>query len=87
MKFLFANYGEKGSLEAMKIIAKLREKGISAELYPESAKLKKQFSYAEKKGIVNMVFYAEQEIAEGKITIKNQENGEQKTISIEEFLG
>ena len=86
VKFLFANYGEKESLEAMKIIAKLREKGISAELYPEDAKLKKQFAYAEKKGIVNMVFYAEQEISEGKITIKNQENGEQKTISIDEFL-
>lgn len=86
VQFLFANYGEKESLEAMKIIAKLREKGISAELYPEDAKLKKQFSYAEKKGIINMVFYAEQEISEGKITIKNQQNGEQKTISIEEFL-
>lgn len=86
VKFLFANYGEKESLEAMKIIAKLREKGVSAELYPESAKLKKQFSYADKKGIVNMVFYAEQEIAEEKITIKNQENGEQKTLSVEEFL-
>lgn len=86
VKYLFTNYGEKESLEAMKIIAKLREKGISAELYPEAAKLKKQFSYAEKKGIVNMVFYGEQEISDGKISIKNQGNGEQEILSVEKFL-
>ena len=86
VKYLFANYGEKESLEALKIIAKLRDNNISAELYPESSKLKKQFTYAEKKRIPNLVFFGEQEIAEHKITIKNLETGEQKTISIEEFL-
>lgn len=84
--YLFANYGEKESLEAQKVITKLRQNGISAELYPESAKLKKQFSYAEKKGIKNIGFLGEQEIKEGNITIKNLEKGEQITISINEFL-
>ena len=86
VQYLFANYGENESLAAMKIIGKLRAIAISAELYPESAKLKKQFTYAEKKGIPNLVFYGEQEISGGNITVKNLESGEQKTISIEEFL-
>ena len=68
------------------LIQKIREKGISAELYPESAKLKKQFTYAEKKGIPNLVFFGEQEISEGNITVKNLENSEQKTWSIDDFL-
>lgn len=87
VSYLFANYGEKESFAAMKIIAQLRAKGISAELYPESAKLKKQFTYAEKKGISNLVFYGEQEISEGKITIKDLKTGEQIIQTTEEFLG
>jgi histidyl-tRNA synthetase len=55
-------------------------------LYPESSKLKKQFTYAEKKGIENLVFLGEQEIKDQTITFKNLENGEQKTVKIEEFL-
>jgi histidyl-tRNA synthetase len=86
VEFLFANYGEKESLAAMKIIAQLHQKGISAELYPESAKLKKQFVYAEKKGIPNLVFYGEQEISDGNVTIKNLETGEQVTKLVDEFL-
>ena len=86
IEYLFANYGEKEAAQAMKVLAKLREKGIAAEIYPESAKLKKQFAYAEKKGIENLIFLGEQEIAEGNITIKNLTSGEQKTMKIEEFL-
>ncbi|KMQ70651.1 histidine--tRNA ligase [Chryseobacterium koreense] len=86
VQYLFANYGETESLEAMKIITQLREAGVSAELYPESAKLKKQFTYAEKKGIPNLVFFGEQEISEEKITVKNLLSGEQETLSIKEFI-
>ena len=86
IEYLLANYGDKEAAEAMKILTKLREKGIAAELYPENAKLKKQFTYAEKKGIENLVFLGEQEIADGSITIKNLASGEQKTIKVEEFL-
>ncbi len=86
VEYLFANYGDNEAGEAMKIIAELRSKGIAAELYPENAKLKKQFTYAEKKGIPNLVFYGEQEISESKITVKNLESGEQQTIAVESFL-
>lgn len=86
VEYLFANYGENESLQAMKLISKLRENGVSAELYPEPAKLKKQFTYAEKKGIPNLLFFGEQEISEQKITVKNLGSGEQKTVPVNEFL-
>ncbi|SHK52022.1 histidine--tRNA ligase [Epilithonimonas mollis] len=86
VKYLFANYGEKESIEALKLISELREKNISAELYPEASKLKKQFTYAEKKGIENLVFLGEEEIKNQTITIKNLTTGEQQTLKTEQFL-
>lgn len=86
-EYLFANFGGNESLQALQLIRKLREKGISAELYPENAKLGKQFTYAEKKGIKNLVFLGEEEIKNGTVTYKDLEAGEQKTVSTEEFLG
>lgn len=86
VKYLFANYGEAESVEALKLISELRNKNISAELYPEASKLKKQFTYAEKKGIENLVFLGEQEINEGNITIKNLVSGDQKTLKVKDFL-
>ncbi len=73
-------------LEALKLIKQLREKGVSAEIYPENAKLGKQFTYAEKKGIKNLVFLGEEEVKNKKVTYKDLEAGEQKTVSLEEFL-
>ncbi|MFP3831634.1 histidine--tRNA ligase [Chryseobacterium sp. SIMBA_028] len=87
IEYLFANFGGEETTEALRLIMQLREKGISAELYPESAKINKQFTYAEKKGIKNLVFLGEEEIKNGTVTFKNLEAGEQKTVSLEEFLG
>ncbi|UFK98406.1 histidine--tRNA ligase [Kaistella faecalis] len=86
VRFLFANYGETEAVEALKIISKLRENGISAELYPEAAKLKKQFAYAEKKRIPNLIFFGAEEIVAGNITVKNLLNGEQETTVLSAFL-
>lgn len=86
VEYLFANFGGEETLEALKLIVQLREKGISAELYPENAKINKQFTYAEKKGIKNLVFLGEEELKNGMVTYKNLEAGEQKTVSLEEFL-
>lgn len=86
VEYLFANFGGDETLEALKLIKQLREKGISAELYPECAKIGKQFTYAEKKGIKNLVFLGEEEIKNGNVTYKDLEAGEQKTVSLEEFL-
>ena len=86
LEYLFANYGEKEALASFKIIQKLREKNVSAELYPDTDKMKKFFNYSEKRGVENLVFLGEEEIAAGNITIKNQTDGSQKTISQEAFL-
>ena len=86
IEYLFANYGEKEALASLKIIAKLRQKGIKAELYSESGKMKKFFAYSEKRGVENLVFYGESEIENQTITIKNQESGEQVNIPLSEFL-
>ncbi|KMQ69038.1 histidyl-tRNA synthase [Chryseobacterium sp. FH2] len=85
-EYLFANFGGEETVEALKLIMQLRVKGISAELYPENAKIGKQFTYAEKKGIKNLVFLGEEEIKNRTVTFKNLEAGEQKTVSLEEFL-
>ena len=86
LKYLFANYGEKEAFESLKIIQKLRARNISAELYPDADKMKKFFNYSEKRGVENLVFLGEEEIKGGNITLKDQVNGEQKTMSQIEFL-
>ncbi len=86
VQYLFANYGEDEALEAVKVIAQLRIKGISAELYPEAAKLKKQFTYAERKGIPKLIFFGAEEISNRKITVKELESGVQETFTLQEFL-
>ena len=86
VKYLFANYGEAESIEALKLISELRQRNIAAELYPEASKLKKQFTYAEKKGIENLVFMGLEEINSQSVTVKNLLSGEQKTMKIEAFL-
>lgn len=87
VEYLFANFGGEETIEALKLVRELREKGVSAELYPEAAKMGKQFTYAEKKGIKNLVFLGEEELKNNTVTCKNLEKGEQTTVSREEFLG
>lgn len=87
VEYLFANFGGEDTIEALKLVCELREKGISAELYPEAAKIGKQFTYAEKKGIKNLVFLGDEELKNNTVTFKNLEKGEQTTVSREEFLG
>lgn len=86
LQFLFANYGPEESAAAMSLLLKLRGTGISAELYPDASKLKKQFAYAEKKGIKNLVFLGAEEIATNMVTVKNLHEGKQQTLSTQEFL-
>jgi len=85
VEYLFANYGYTESLEAMKLIFKLRQKDICAELYPSAEKLKKQFIYAERKQIPNIVFLGKEEIKNSVISVKNLSSGEQKTIPQADF--
>lgn len=87
IEYLFANYGDEEALVAQRIIAELRKKGISAELYPEAGKMKKFFTYSEKRGVKNLVFVGDKEIQNNTVTIKNQQTGEQRELPLSEFLG
>ena len=75
------------SLDSFKAICeKLRAAGISSEIFPDSAKMKKQMSYANAKCIAYVVLVGENEMNENKLTLKNMETGEQKLVSAEELL-
>ena len=83
---LFINFGEKETSYCLPIIAKVRAAGIRAEIYPDSAKMKKQMSYANAKQIPFVVLAGDNEIAAGKVTLKNMETGEQKLVSDDELI-
>ncbi len=83
---LFINFGEKETSYCLPIIAKVRAAGIRAEIYPDCAKMKKQMSYANAKQIPFVVLAGDNEIAEGKVTLKNMETGEQKLVSDDELI-
>ena len=85
-RILFINFGERETAYCMPIVAKVRAAGIRAELYPDSAKMKKQMSYANAKQIPFVALAGESEMAEGKITLKNMETGEQQLLSPDELV-
>ncbi|MFZ0488623.1 MAG: histidine--tRNA ligase [Salegentibacter sp.] len=84
-KVLFINFGEKEALYAMKAVKKLREQAVVAELYPDSAKMKKQMNYANKRDIPFVVLAGDSEMQAEKFTLKNMKSGEQETLSFEEL--
>mgnify|MGYP003446375055 CR=1 FL=1 len=67
------------------VVDGLREKGIKAEVYPDSAKLKKQMNYANDKQIKFVALIGENEMKENKVSLKNRETGEQTSVEIEEI--
>ena len=83
---LFINFGEKETAYCLPIIAKVRQAGIRAEIFPDSTKMKKQMSYANAKQIPFVVLAGDNEMAEGKVTLKNMETGEQTLVSAEELI-
>ncbi len=74
---MFVNLGESEAMESLKAIRRLRAKGISCEIYPDEAKMKKQFAYADALHIPYVAIIGESELAEGKITLKNMTDGTQ----------
>ena len=83
---LFINFGEKETAYCLPIINKVRAKGIRAEIYPDSAKMKKQMSYANAKQIPFVALAGENEMQAGKITLKNMETGDQQMLSPDELI-
>ena len=83
---LFINFGEAESDYCLPIASQVRAAGISVELYPDCAKMKKQMAYANAKGIPFVVLAGESEISQGKVTLKNMLTGDQQLVSAEELI-
>jgi histidyl-tRNA synthetase len=84
-EIMFVNFGEKEALYCLSLLSKLHSEGISAELYPDAAKLKKQMTYANSRNIQFVVLVGENEINDGLLTVKNMITGEQFKTTIDDL--
>lgn len=85
-QLLFINFGEREAAYCLPILAKARQAGIRCEIYPDQVKMKKQMQYANAKQIPFVALVGENEMNEGKVTLKNMETGEQQMLTPEELL-
>ncbi len=85
-RLLFINFGTKEAAFAMTVLKTVRAAGISAELYPDAAKMKKQMGYANAHNIPFVALIGENELNEGKVTLKDMTTGEQKLLSPSELV-
>lgn len=85
-QLLFINFGEREAAFSMQVLTKVRGAGIRAELYPDCCKMKKQMGYANANGIPYVALVGENEMNEGKITLKNMATGEQRLIVPDELI-
>ncbi|GAA4818827.1 histidine--tRNA ligase [Litoribaculum gwangyangense] len=86
VEVLFINFGDKEALFCLKAIKKLRLQGVNAELYPDSAKMKKQMNHANKRNIPFVVLVGEEEIKSNNYSLKNMVSGEQFKVSLEALV-
>lgn len=84
LQVLCLNFGEKESQAALKLVTELRKNGIKADLYPSSAKINKQFKYANNRNVPYVISIGSQELQDGLFTVKNMQSGEQVDYSLNE---
>lgn len=84
---LISNFDEQAERFALPLLQKLRTSGISAEIYPSSAKLKKQMTYADDKNIPFVILIGSDEMESGLLTLKNMKSGEQQKLSADQIIG
>ena len=83
---LFVNFGSQEELYCLPILKTLRANGINAEIYPDASKMKKQMTYADKKGIPYVALVGENEMKSGIVSLKNMTSGEQENLTTEELI-
>lgn len=83
---LFVNFGNEEEKYCLPIITDLRKVGINVELYPDTAKIKKQLSYANDKKIPFVALIGKEEISSGQLILKSMKTGEQKHMTKEELM-
>lgn len=86
-KVLFVNFGEKEAMQSLKYVNALRAAGISAQLYPDTAKMKKQMSMADADNIPFVAFVGESELGRDAIVLKDMADGTQRTYTLAETIG
>ena len=84
-QLLFINFGEKETAYCLPLVTKARQACIRTEMFPDAAKMKKQMNYANAKQIPFVVLAGENEMNEGKVTLKNMITGEQQMVSGDEL--
>jgi len=84
-KALFINFGEQEALYALKAVNKLRGENITAELFPDATKMKKQMNYANKRKIPFVILAGGEEMEQEKFTLKNMKSGEQQKVDFSEL--
>lgn len=82
-KALFVNFGGKEEIAALRLLIKMRMEGVSAEIYPDAVKMKKQMEYANKRGIPYVVIIGENELQIRIAAVKDMRSGEQWSVKFE----
>ena len=85
-KVLISNFDEGAEKFALPILQQLREAGISAELYPSAAKLKKQMSYADDKQVPYVILIGSEEMQSGLLTLKDMKSGDQQKLYLQTII-
>ena len=85
-KVLFANLGHAGAAKSMQLIKELRAAGIPAEIYPDAAKMKKQIGYANAMGVPFFAMIGDDELAAGKVAVKDMITGTQHSIDADQLV-
>ena len=85
-RVLFVNLGKDEARAAMRLLAAVRRAGISAEIYPDGGKMKKQLEYADRRSIPYVAIIGSEELAEGVVTVKNMRSGEQSRVAAGELV-
>ena len=86
VQLLFINFGANEAAHCLKLAAEARRAGIATEVYPDSVKMKKQMSYANAHNVPFVALVGENEMAEGRIALKNMATGEQQSLTMEEAI-
>ena len=85
-ELLFVNFGTAEAAYCLPVMAQARQAGVRCEIYPDSAKMKKQMSYANAKAVPFVAIVGENEMNEGKVTLKNMATGEQLLLTPDEMI-
>jgi len=84
---LLVQFGGETTSAAFQLLKQIRKAGISCEMYPDDAKLKKQFKYADDNKIPFVVVVGEDEVKSGMWQLRNMVTGDQQAVSTDQLVG